>query len=219
VLLAVLVAAVILSACGSSGAVTSTVTTVTTGATTASSTTLATGTTTGVTGCGTAAASGSTTMTPTVEGHRRTVIVHVPKHYNGSDKVALVLNMHGSGGTALEQEGLTGMDATSDADGFIVAYPQGLIPSGSGFDWNVPNEPLFGNIPVPAGAADDITFLTQLVQILEHDYCINPARVYATGISGGGRTASQLACDESKVFAAVAPVSGLRRNGRPGRPL
>lgn len=36
------------------------------------------------------------------------------------------------------------------------------------------------------------------------------SRVYATGVSGGGRMASQLACDASSVFAAVAPVAGLR---------
>jgi polyhydroxybutyrate depolymerase len=149
-------------------------------------------------------------MTPTIAGRVRTVIVHVPTGYTGSAKVALVLNLHGSGSTAAAQEGFTGMDATSDADGFIVAYPQGLIADGTGFDWNIPGVPLFGGKPVPAGSADDITFLTGLVALLEHDYCVNSARVYATGFSGGARTSSQLACDASAVFAAVAPVSGLR---------
>jgi polyhydroxybutyrate depolymerase len=128
--------------------------------------------------------------------------------------------MHGSGSTALDQELFTGMDATADADSFIVAYPQALIPDGNGFDWNVPGVPLVGGKPVPAHAANDVVFLTQLVGVLEQRYCINPSRVYATGFSGGARTASQLACDSSKVFAAVAAVSGLRRpspcpTGRP----
>ena len=103
------------------------------------------------------------------------------------------------------------MDSTADADGFIVAYPQGLITDGTGFDWNVPNEPLIGGRPVPSDAPDDVTFLTDLVGVLEHRYCIDSTRVYATGFSGGARMASQLACDASTVFAAVAPVSGLRR--------
>jgi len=149
-------------------------------------------------------------MTPSIGGHIRTVIVHVPSGYTGTTNVPLVLNLHGSGSTALAQELFTGMDGTADAHGFIVAYPQALIPSGSGFDWNVPGVPLFGNLPVPPGSADDITFLTQLVSLLEQRYCINLARVYATGFSGGARTASQLGCDASTVFAAVAPVSGLR---------
>ncbi len=170
-------------------------------------------------GCG-GAGTGSTTLTLSIGGHSRIVIVHVPSNYKGSTKVPLVLNMHGSGSTARDQELFTGMDATADANGFIVAYPQGLIPDGTGFDWNVPGVPLVGDRPVPAHAANDVAFLTQLVGVLEQRYCIDPSRVYATGFSGGARTASQLACDASKVFAAVAPVSGLRRptpcpTGRP----
>jgi polyhydroxybutyrate depolymerase len=139
------------------------------------------------------------------------VILHVPSGYTGNTKVPLVLNMHGSGSTAAAQEVFTGMDATSDADGFIVAYPQALIPDGSGFDWNVPGQPLVGGRSVPANAPNDIQFLTGLVGTLSHRYCIDHNRVFATGFSGGARTASQLACDSSATFAAVAPVSGLRR--------
>jgi polyhydroxybutyrate depolymerase len=139
------------------------------------------------------------------------VIVHIPSGYSGSNKVPLVLNMHGSGVTAADQEAFTGMDATADREGFVVAYPQGLIPSGSGFDWNVPGVPLVGDKAVPPGSADDVTFLTTLVHLLEQRYCLDSTRVYATGFSGGARIASQLACDASSTFAAVAPVSGLRR--------
>ncbi len=161
-------------------------------------------------GCGTAA-SGTTTLSLGIAGHVRTVIVHVPSGYTGSTKTPLVLNMHGSGSTAAEQELFTGMDTAADADGFIVAYPQGLIPDGTGFDWNVPGVPLIGGKPVPSDAPNDVEFLTRLVGSLGHRFCIDTARVYATGFSGGARTASQLACDSSSTFAAVAPVSGLRR--------
>jgi polyhydroxybutyrate depolymerase len=166
---------------------------------------------TGGSGCNKPAPTGTTIDSFRIGGRARAVIVHVPTGYTGSKQVALVLNMHGSGSDAVEQEGFTGMDATSDSDGFIVAYPQGLITDGSGFDWNVPGVPLFGGRPVPAGAPDDVAFLTTLVGVLENRYCIDANRVYATGFSGGARLSSQLACDASKVFAAVAPVSGLRR--------
>jgi polyhydroxybutyrate depolymerase len=160
-------------------------------------------------GCGTASP-GSTTLTLKVDGFTRTVIVHVPKSSTNALPLPLVLNLHGSGSTAYVQEKFTAMDKTANQDDFIVAYPQALIPDGSGFDWNVPGEPLVGGRSVPAGSANDITFLTSLVGILEHDYCVNPAAVYATGFSGGSREVSQLACDDSTIFAAVAPVSGLR---------
>lgn len=161
------------------------------------------------TGCGAHGVGG--TLTTTVAGFRRTVIVHLPSDYTGSTKLALVLNMHGSGSTAAQQEILTGMNATADSDHFIVAYPQGLIPDGTGYVWNVPGEPTVGDKAVPAHAANDVEFLTKLAGLLEQRYCINPAHVYATGFSGGARIASQLACDSSSVFAAVAVVSGLRR--------
>ncbi len=198
-------AAVVLAAC--SGGTATTTTTVS--PTTVSPTTVAV--TASSSGCGKAATAGSTTLSPMIGGHARVVIVHVPSGYTGSQKVALVLNLHGSGSDAVEQEAFTGMDATSDANGFIVAYPQGLIPEGTGYDWNVPGVPLVGGNPVPAGAADDVSFLADLVHLLEQRYCIDERRVYATGFSGGARMSSQLACDESGVFAAVAPVSGLRR--------
>lgn len=210
-----LTGALVLTACGSGHA---------SSAGTSSTTGTSTSVTAGATGCqttGQAAAATSTTLMISVDGHPRTVIVHLPTGYSGSSKVPLVLNMHGSGSTALEQEGFTGMDSTADADGFVVAYPQALLPDGSGFDWNVPGVPLVGDKAVPAGAADDVGFLTQLVGELQARYCIEPARVYATGFSGGARMASQLACDSSTTFAAVAPVSGLRIPApcRPARPV
>ena len=164
------------------------------------------------TGCAIRVTAPSTiTLTPTIAGRRRTILLHLPEGYAAATKVPLVLNLPGSGETARQQELLTDMNATADADHFIVAYPQALIADGAGYDWNIPGVPLIGGKPVPAGAANDVAFLTDLPGYLEAHYCTDPARVYATGISGGGRMASQLACDASTIYAAVAPVDGLRR--------
>lgn len=167
-------------------------------------------TTSASSGCGTGATAGTVTLTPTIAGRARVAIVHLPAGYDDTKPVPLVLNMHGSQSTALAQEHFTGMDATSDADDFIVAYPQGDIAAGTGYEWNVPGQPLFGGAAVPATAPDDVSFLEHLVTVLEHKYCVDEKRVYATGFSGGARVASQLGCDAATVFAAVAPVSGLR---------
>jgi polyhydroxybutyrate depolymerase len=164
----------------------------------------------GTSGCGQHEASGSAQYTLTVSGHRRTVIVHVPAGYTGEHKLALILNLHGSESTASAEEKFSGMDATADADHFIVAYPQALISDGTGYDWNIPGEPMVNGKFPPATAPSDVAFLTTLVRALAGRYCINLSRVYATGVSGGGRMASQLGCDASSVFAAIAPVAGLR---------
>jgi polyhydroxybutyrate depolymerase len=161
-------------------------------------------------GCGTATP-GTTTLSLSVNGFTRTVYVHIPLEQGDKSPLPLVLSLHGSGATAVGQEEFTGSNFASDAEDFIVAYPQGLIPDGTGYDWNVPNVPLTGGRAVPKGAANDVSFLTKLVGILESKYCVNPKMVYATGFSGGARMVSQLACDDSTLFAAVAPVSGLRR--------
>ena len=163
-------------------------------------------------GAGTAAA-GSTSMNLIVDGVARTVMVHVPTGYAGTHPVPLVLNLHGSGSTAAQQEELTRMDATADAHGFVVAYPQAAIAAdlpGGGFDWNVPGVPLLGGKPVPAGSGDDIAFLAALPRTLAAGLCLDLHRVYATGLSGGGRISGQLACDAAGEFGAVAPVAGLR---------
>lgn len=161
-------------------------------------------------GCRATPVVGTETLNLTVDGVSRVVIVHAPSGYQGSVPVALILNLHGSGSTATQQEQLSGMDAASDRDGYIVAYPQARIPAGSGFDWNIPGVPLIGGAYPPATAASDVSFLTTLVSGLGTRYCISRDQVFATGISGGGRMASQLACDSSATFAAVAPVAGLR---------
>jgi polyhydroxybutyrate depolymerase len=161
-------------------------------------------------GCRSSSASSSTTLNLTIDGVNRLVIVHVPGGYRGLTPVPLVLNLHGSGSTASQQEQLSGMDVASDQEGYIVAYPQALIPAGSGFDWNVPGVPLLGGAYPPANAASDVGFLTTIVSDLGARYCIRRNRIFATGLSGGGRMASQLACDSSTTFAAVAPVAGLR---------
>ena len=164
----------------------------------------------GTSGCGHREPSGSLEYTLTVSGHRRTVIVHVPTGYTGKARTPLVLNLHGSESTARAQEKFSGMDATADADHFIVAYPQALIPDGAGYDWNIPGEPMVNGKFPPAGSPSDVAFLTALVRDLAGRYCLALNRVYATGVSGGGRMASQLACDASSVVAAIAPVAGLR---------
>jgi polyhydroxybutyrate depolymerase len=208
-----LAAVPLLAACGGgAGSATSTsaATTATTGSPGSSSTTQASTAASASRGCGLPASPGTLTLSPTIAGKSRVAILHIPSGYHPTTPVPLVVNMHGSQSTALEQEAFSGMDATADADTFMVVYPQGDIPAGAGFEWNVPGQPLFGGAPVPADAPNDVSFIQQLVSMLEQKYCIDQNRVYATGFSGGARMASQLACDASSMFAAVAPVSGLR---------
>src|SRR5262249_28723666 len=55
----------------------------------------------------------------------RTYRVHVPPSYDGSVPVPLVVDIHGLGSNAEQQEAISGMRAESDAHGFLVVYPGG----------------------------------------------------------------------------------------------
>jgi polyhydroxybutyrate depolymerase len=196
-----LACAVGLAACGgssSSGA-----------AATSTASATSTATATATTRCRPTIAPGTHTERFAIGGRTRTVIVHVPRG-NPAGARPLVVDLHGSDSNAAQQEIFSGMDATADADDFVVAYPQAVIAQGAGFVWNIPGVPLLGNQAVPAGAANDVAFVTTVVAKLHALACIDLTRVDATGFSGGARLASQLACDASSTFAAVAPVSGLR---------
>ena len=169
-------------------------------------------------GCGVEASPGTSTMTVRSQGHAYDVLVHVPTAYNAAKPVALVFNLHGSTSDGATEEKTTGMDETADRHGFVVTYPNGGVPTTpvgalplpTGYFWNIPGVPLVGGVPVPPGTRDDVRFLLDVVATLSGKLCIDPARIYATGASGGGRMASLLACVESRRFAAIAPVMGVR---------
>jgi len=140
-----------------------------------------------------------------VAGHDRVARVHMPAGYPPQPGFPLVLNLHGTGSTAAAQEQASRMDATADAHGFLLVYPQAQRRSGAGFAWNIPGTPTWA----PSGP-DDLGFIRGLLAELDSRYCVAAGRVYATGFSGGARMVSQLACEPGQPFAAVATVGGLR---------
>ncbi len=163
----------------------------------------------------------------------RPMLVHLPRGFDPATPAPLVIVLHGSGGTGdaiLRQSGLA---ETADRHGFIAAAPDAGIPVDPGFVWNIPGVPtITGQIP-GRGDADDVVYLKAAVDALAAQGCVDPARVYVTGLSGGGRMASWLGCVAADRFAAIAPVVGLRagnpdeedrmrpavRTCRPSRPM
>lgn len=141
------------------------------------------------------------------------VAMHVPA---GEGPRPLVLVLHGStssGAAALRGSGLT---ATADRHGFVVVAPDGGIPAGKGHAWNIPGVPLVTGALPKQNDRDDVAYLIGIVDRLVRAGCVDRSRVYATGLSGGGRMASWLGCVVPRRVAAIAPVVGLRA-GRPRR--
>ena len=141
---------------------------------------------------------GSFTETLTSAGLDREYMLYVPTSYTGEDATPLVVNLHGHGSNAGQQAIYSGLPVKAEQEGFIVVTPQG---TGARPHWNFTT--------VEAAAPDDVAFISDLLDKLESELCIDPSRVYAAGISNGAAMSVTLGCFLSERIAAVAPIAGL----------
>jgi polyhydroxybutyrate depolymerase len=157
----------------------------------------------------------------TIPGNR-SLWLYLPSGLHAGRPAPLVLLLHGSGGTGREVLDHSKLAATAERHGFIVAAPDGGIALAKGFVWNIPGVPAVGGRLPSTNDADDVAFLNQLIDSLVSSGCAARDQVYVTGISGGGRMTSWLACVDADRLAAIAPVVGLRAGnplaGDPTRP-
>jgi polyhydroxybutyrate depolymerase len=112
----------------------------------------------------------------------------------------LVIVLHGSFGGGFQMEANSGFDAQSDRLGWIAVYPDGVADGWDAFG----STAKWGQHP----GADDITFISNLIDRLEQTDNVDPNRVYVTGLSRGGMMSYRLGCALSDRIAAIAPVSG-----------
>jgi polyhydroxybutyrate depolymerase len=150
------------------------------------------------TACNLAAASGNTDQELTSGGVRRTFRLFVPPGYDGRTQLPVVLDLHGSGGSAAGQAGNSRFEELAAREGFLVAS---LQAAAAGNRWNV---------PVTADRPDDVAYVADVIDHIAARVCTDTARVYATGFSGGARMSSLLACKLNSRIAAIAPMAGLR---------
>ncbi len=133
-------------------------------------------------------------------GVRRTYLLHVSDNLDFTKPVPLVISLHGFAEWPAHQMQISGWNDLADEQGFIVVYP-----SGTGFPkrWKAGGQ--------PDGSADkwqDVTFISDLIDELEKQFDIDPARIYANGLSNGGGMAHLLGCTLSDRIAAVGSVAG-----------
>ncbi len=134
-----------------------------------------------------------------VGGVTRTYLLHAA----GAAKPgrALVLMLHGRGGTAaaIEQRTRGTFDKLADRDGAVVVYPQALG-----------NPSLWSSWTGRAGESkpDDVGFISALIDSLVAELGVDRKRVFAAGFSSGASMVYRLACERPDLVAAVAPISG-----------
>ena len=147
------------------------------------------------------------------DGQTRQYSLYIPPGYTGEEAWPLVLNLHFLGGNASGQMTRSGMDSVALGSHFLVAYPNAMVNPQIGLtQWN--EGTMFPNGP------DDVGFIGALIDELEDDYHVNSSRVYAAGMSQGGKMTYYLGSQLSHRLAAIASVGGTHpANPTAPRPL
>ncbi len=137
----------------------------------------------------------SETRDITYSGADREYVLHIPATATASN--ALVFDLHGFTESPNRQNGRSNMRAKADEEGFVLVQPQGQSAS-----WN-------GGACCGSASQDDVGFLRAIAAEIATTACIDPGRIYVTGMSNGGFLAHRAACEASDFFAAIAPVAGV----------
>jgi polyhydroxybutyrate depolymerase len=134
-----------------------------------------------------------------VNGTNRTYYQYLPTGYDpGTEQVPVVFLLHGIGGTAANAA-TYGLNPIADTARFIAIYPQGLS-NGSQTSWN--------NGTLLASSAEDVLFISRLMDSVNNEHNVDLARMYVSGISMGAIMTFRL-CDQlSDRIAAAAPHIG-----------
>jgi len=136
-------------------------------------------------------------------GLEREYLLHLPASYDGRVPLPLVINLHGFGSNARDQDRYSRFPAKADEAGFIVVAPEG---TGDPPRWTFPG----------LGSVDDVAFIADLLDALEAELCIDATRIYAAGMSNGAAITTFIACglpDRIAAIGAVAATAGPRACG------
>ncbi|WP_420641387.1 alpha/beta hydrolase family esterase [Candidatus Leptofilum sp.] len=138
-----------------------------------------------------------------IDGVERTYHIYFPSDFNETDAAPLVLALHGGGGRGIKfnQGTANTFIPAAESRGMVAVFPEG-----------VDNQWCDGRFEHLAegrdcSEIDDLAFLEGIVDQMVAEYGIDPARVYATGISNGGFMSVRLALELTERLAAVAPVT------------
>jgi polyhydroxybutyrate depolymerase len=133
-------------------------------------------------------------------GETRAYLLYVPATYDPAKPAPLVISLHGFAEWPAHQMQISHWNELAEEFGFLVVYP-----SGTGF-------PLRWNTYGPPGSETDpareVQFISDLIDLLENEYRVDPNRVYANGLSNGGGMSFVLACRLADRIAAIGGVSG-----------
>jgi polyhydroxybutyrate depolymerase len=137
-------------------------------------------------------------------GLTRTYRLYLPKDLPKGAPLVVVLHGASENGGAIRVETGYAFERLADKQGFAVVYPDGFDGWWNGCAASDDSEANHRDI-------DDVGFLAALADKLVAEDGIDPARLFATGVSNGGDMAIRLALAAPARWRAVAPVAANLR--------
>jgi len=129
-------------------------------------------------------------------GVEREYVIYVPSTYDRTRPAPLVITLHGAGLWGAAQREISRWDEVAEREGLIAVYPSGAGGRG----------PRAWRADPTASVPRDVTFISDLIDQLARTYTIDPARIYANGLSNGGGMSFALSCTLGDRIAAVGMV-------------
>jgi polyhydroxybutyrate depolymerase len=137
------------------------------------------------------------------------VPLYLPVDYDPSEQTPLVIFLHGYAPlTTAWYDILLPLQEDANENGYIFAKPNGSQDGLGEFYWNATDAccDMWGNDP------DHVGYIIALVQSIQEQYNIDPARIHLIGHSNGGFMCHRMACEVPELFASVVSISGAMWN-------
>ena len=153
-----------------------------------------------------------------LKGFEETWYEYVPESYDGTEKVPLVVSMHGGAMTGWGQAIYTCWTMVADREGFILLFPNAhsrkfwmvemdkaslevlAKPRPDDFYMNIPPDDPMDN--------HDMNSVIQLIKMMRDKYNIDESRIYMQGMSMGNMMTSQFAMYHGDILACMGGSAG-----------
>ncbi|CAN5551170.1 PHB depolymerase family esterase [soil metagenome] len=132
-------------------------------------------------------------------GIMRHYILRVPKAYDATKRLPLVVVLHGWTSSGAGVEAYSGMGDEAARRGYISVYPDGL---GQARGWNA------GFIDLSGQKKDDVAFVGELIDEVGKQVGVDPKRIYVCGHSNGAFLTNAVGAKYGDKIAAIGVVAG-----------
>ncbi len=136
---------------------------------------------------------------------RRRYRVYLPAGYDETERLPVVVVLHGCKQTHLDMQSISGFDAIADRERFIVVYP--FITSHpvwrfrNCWGWWIPRQRTRGR--------GEIADIQQMVATVVADFAADPTRLHICGLSAGAAMSVIALATHSDVWRSGASVAGV----------